>query len=137
VEGGVRTLPGAYVAALGELSTRYGALVIADEVQTGLCRTGPLLASSAWPRRPDVVVLAKALGGGLLPLSATLTTRDIFARAYGTIETADSHHYTFSGNALACVAGFATLDLLTDALAVRVQEVGDAFRRALAEALPR
>lgn len=135
VESGVRILPEPYAAALAELCPRYGALAVADEVQTGLCRTGRFLASERWPRRPDVVVLAKALGGGLMPLSATLAQRDVFRRAYGSFGTAESHQYTFAGNALSCVAGIESLELLTDELAARVAEVGEAFVQSLRAAL--
>lgn len=135
VEGGVRILPADYVAALAELCPRHGALVIADEVQTGLCRTGPFLASHSWPRRPDLVVIAKALGGGLVPLSATLAQRDLFRSAYGTFASAESHHYTFAGNALSCVAGLESLAILTEDLASHVAEVGAQFQHALRSAL--
>lgn len=135
VEGGVRQLAPEYVAALADLVPKSGALLVADEVQTGLCRTGGFLATDAWPRRPDMVVIAKALGGGLVPLSALLTRPEVFERAYGTFETAETHQYTFAGNALACVAGLSALDLLTDEVSARVRAVGESFRRRLAEAL--
>lgn len=135
VESGVRILPEPYTAALAELCPQHGVLIIADEVQTGLCRTGRFLASERWPRRPDMVVLAKALGGGLMPLSATLAQRDVFRRAYGSFGTAESHQYTFAGNALSCVAGMEALELLTGELAARVAEVGEAFVQSLRAAL--
>lgn len=135
VEGGVRPLPPAVLEVLATEAPRRGALVIADEAQTGLCRTGRFLASDAWPRRPDAVVLAKALGGGLLPLSALLTRPEIFRAAYGTVTTAESHQYTFAGNALCAVAGLAALPLLSDDLAARVGQVGARFGQALAQAL--
>src|SRR5262249_20935707 len=69
-EGGVRALPADYVNALCELTERHGALLVADEVQTSLGRCGALLASRSWPRQPDVALIAKALGGGLMPISA-------------------------------------------------------------------
>ncbi len=134
VEAGVRVLGAAYVAALGELTARAGALLVADEIQTGLGRTGRMLASDGWPRRPDVVTLGKALGGGLMPVSAVLTRRQVFAAAYGTHATAESHASTFSGNALACVAALAALDLLTedviDRVAVWARAGGRRWRRA-------
>lgn len=135
VEGGMRALPASYVAALCELVPQHGALLIADEVQTGLCRTGRFLASQAWPRRADLVILAKALGGGLTPLSAVLSTSAAFARAYGTLSTAETHQYTFAGNALSCVAGIAAVGLFTDELATRVASCGKAFRQSLQQAL--
>lgn len=135
VEGGVRVLPAEYVLKLMDAAARFQTLVIADEVQTGLLRTGHFLASSVWPRPADVVVLAKSLGGGLLPLSATLTSDAIFKRAYGTIATAELHHYTFAGNAPACVVGLAALQLMTDDLARQVRTLGDWFLGALRDAL--
>ncbi len=136
LEGGVRPLSPGYVAALGELTARHGALLVADEVQTGLGRTGRFLASEVWPRRPDAVVLGKLLGGGLLPISAMLTRKELFEAAYGkNFETAEAHNVTFSGSALPAVAAHATLDLLTDELLGQVAERGRTFRAALREAL--
>lgn len=135
VEGGVRAPAGDYVAALCELTAHHGALLIADEVQSGLGRVGRLLASTSWPRPPDVIVLAKALGGGLLPLSVTLTSAEIFQRAYGSFASAETHSVTMGGATLPCVAGLAALDALDDALIERARRVGEGFRRALIEAL--
>jgi acetylornithine/succinyldiaminopimelate/putrescine aminotransferase len=135
-EGGVRPLPAGYIAALGELSVRHGALLVADEVQTGLGRTGRFLHTADWPRRPDVVLLAKALGGGLVPISALLTHRALFERAYGrNFESAEAHNSTFSYNAVGCVAALATLDLLTDDLLARVDRLGGWLQQALAARL--
>ncbi len=135
IEAGVRLLPRAYLEALCAETARAGALLVADEIQTGLGRTGRFLASEDWPRRPDLVVLGKALGGGLVPLSAMLTRRELFADAYGTHERAEAHNSTFSGNALACVAGLAALDLLDEPLLARAAAAGARFRAALADAL--
>jgi acetylornithine/succinyldiaminopimelate/putrescine aminotransferase len=135
VESGVRAMPPDYVAALGSLTARAGALLVVDEIQTGLGRTGHLLASASWPRQPDAVVLGKALGGGVVPLSALLTSRALHDAAYGSHQRADAHNSTFGGNALACVAGLAALDLLDEALLARVRAVGERFRAALADAL--
>ena len=136
-EGGVRALSDGYVAALCELTRKHDALLIADEVQTGLGRGGRGLQFTAgWPRRPDVVLLAKALGGGLMPISAMLTRADVFHRAYGkNFEAGEAHNQTFSYNALAMVAGLATLELLTDAVFSRVHELGGIFKRDLQAAL--
>ena len=68
LEGGVRAIPGAFLEVACELTANHGALLVADEIQTGLGRTGRFLASELWPRRPDVVVLGKHLGGGLVPI---------------------------------------------------------------------
>lgn len=136
-EGGVRELPLPFVEALCELTEKSGALLIADEVQTALGRTGRgFLASSAWPRRPDIVLLAKHLGGGLMPLSAMMTRRDLFERAYGAnFASGESHNATLSSSALSCVAGLAALDLLTDDAMERVRVEGDRFGAALGTAL--
>lgn len=136
LEGGVRPLSPAYIEALCELTQKHGTFLVADEVQTGLGRTGRFLASERWPRRPECVLLAKHLGGGLLPISAMLTRREHFEAAYGkNFETAEAHNCTFSGSALVCVAAHAALDLLTDSLIERVQNVGASFRAGLTEAL--
>jgi acetylornithine/succinyldiaminopimelate/putrescine aminotransferase len=135
-EGGVRPLPAPYIDALCELTERHGTLLVADEVQTGLGRSGAFLATASWPRRPDCVLLAKALAGGITPMSAMLTRRELFERAYGaSFEAAEAHNSTFSNNALGAVAALAALDLLTDEVISRVRDDGEAFRRSLAEAL--
>jgi acetylornithine/succinyldiaminopimelate/putrescine aminotransferase len=133
-EGGVRPLPPAYVAALCELTERHGALLVADEVQTGLGRSGHFALTRTWPRRPDVLLLAKGLGGGLLPVSAMLTTRALFERAYGAnFQTGEAHNCTFSFNAVTAVAALATLELLTDELFATVTQKGRLFHDALAD----
>lgn len=138
LEGGVRPLPAPFIDAMCELTSRHGVLLVADEIQTGLGRTGRFLASAAWPRRPDVLVLGKHLGGGLLPISAMLTRTELFDRAYGAhYATAEAHNSTFSGSAMVCVAAHAALDLLTDEVIARVGALGDRFRQRLAEALAR
>ena len=136
IEGGVRALSPDYLQALCELADEHGALLIADEVQTGMGRTGHLLYSETWPRRPDAVVMGKALGGGLVPCSAMLTTAAHFDKAYGgDFESAEAHNNTFSGHALSAVAALAALELLDPALLASAKAKGDAFRQALAEAL--
>ncbi len=136
-EGGVRTLPDDYVVALCALTTRHDVLLVADEVQTGLGRTGRgFLYTADWPRRPDVVLLAKALGGGLIPLSAMLTRRDVFMRAYGAhFASGESHNMTFSFNSTGAAAGLATLELVTDAVIARVRRIGGSFKQQLIEAI--
>jgi len=136
LEGGVRAVPSAYLEAACELTAKHGALLVSDEVQTGLGRTGRFLASECWPRRPDAVVLGKHLGGGLVPISAMITRSELFERAYGQhYAAAEAHNTTFSGNSMACVAAHAALDLLTDDVIARVKELGDRFHRNLDKAL--
>ncbi|MBK9035398.1 MAG: aspartate aminotransferase family protein [Myxococcales bacterium] len=138
LEGGVRTHPPGYLEALCELTERHGTMLVADEIQTGLGRTGRFLASEVWPRRPDGVVLGKHLGGGLMPISAFMTRAELFDRAYGgNYASAEAHNSTFSGHALACVAGLAVLELLTDELIERVARLGAHLRGQLQDRLAR
>ena len=132
-EGGVRPLSDAYIAALCELTEQHGTLLVADEMQTGLGRTGRgILHSAQWPRRPDVVLLGKALGGGLVPISAMLTRRELFMRAYGThFASGESHNTTFMGHAIGCVAALATLEILTDELIATCRRRGAFFEERL------
>ena len=134
-EGGVRVLPQAWVEAACRLCEQQGALLVADEVQTGLGRTGRgFLRSEAWPRRPDVVALAKHLGGGLVPMAAMLTRRELFLRAYGQdFASGESHNNTMGSNALAAVAGLAALELLDEALIEEIARKGARFEEALRE----
>lgn len=135
-EGGVRPLSERMIEALCELTERHGALLVADEVQTALGRSGQFLASGSWPRRPDVVLMAKTLGGGLVPISVMLTQRAIFERAYGqNFFIGESHNTTFGYNGVSCVAALATLELLDDELIASVGRRGAVFREQLAEAL--
>jgi acetylornithine/succinyldiaminopimelate/putrescine aminotransferase len=134
MEGGVRELSLEFLQALAVAQER-GVLVVADEIQTGLGRCGHFLYSSLWPRRPDIVVLAKSLGGGLVPISAMLTTQEIFQRAYGDFHTAESHNSTFSGNALACVAALSAMDLLTEARFIKAKRAGERLFSGLQRSL--
>lgn len=138
-EGGVRELPPAFVEALCESTARHGALLIADETQTALGRTGRgFLATEKWPRRPDAVCIAKHLGGGLVPISAMLTRRELFLRAYGShFASGESHNTTMGFNGLTCVAALAALDLLTDELIEHIRAEGDYLKERLAAALGR
>lgn len=133
VEAGMRIPDPAYLELLCRGTGPDGVLLVADEIQTGLGRTGQFLNSDSWPRRPDVVTLGKALGGGVMPLSAMLTRRAIFDRVYGQLTLAEVHASTFSGNSLACVAGLAALDMLDDSLVAEVRRKGVVLREALDE----
>lgn len=138
LEGGVRTVSPRFLEAACELTQKHGALLVADEIQTGLGRTGRFLASEVWPRRPDALILGKHLGGGLVPISGMLTRSELFDRAYGEhYASAEAHNTTFGGSALCCVAALAALDLLTDDVIARVGRIGEAFRAKLATTLAR
>lgn len=113
-EGGVRVAPPGYLKAARELCRRAGTLFILDEVQTGLGRTGMLFSYQGEDVVPDVLVLAKALGGSLVPVSVAMTTREIHKRAYGSMDKFDLHNSTFAGNALGCAAAIETLRIIRD-----------------------
>ena len=124
-EGGVALPPAGYLAAAAELCRRAGTLFVLDEVQTGLARCGSMLACEAEGVVPDVLVLGKALGGGLAPISAALVSRALHERAYGVLERFDLHSSTFGGNALACALALETLDVIRDeGLVARSRELG-------------
>jgi putrescine aminotransferase len=124
-EGGVRVPPPGYLAEVAKLCRKYGTLLILDEVQTGLGRCGHLFACAADSVEPDVLLLAKGLSGGLAPISALLTRRALWDRAYGTFERQDLHCSTYSGGPVACAAALATLAVIErDALCVKANELG-------------
>ena len=106
-EAGIIVPPAGYLARVREICTRRGILLICDEVQTGLGRTGALLACDHEGIRPDGLILGKALGGGLLPVSAFLATEEVMS-----VFTPGDHGSTFGGNALAAAVGTAALELL-------------------------
>jgi acetylornithine/N-succinyldiaminopimelate aminotransferase len=124
-EGGILSLDAATAAALADLQ-KQGVLLIADEIQTGLGRTGHLLASRALGLDPDLVTLAKPLGGGL-PLGAVLMKEKVAA----TLKAGD-HGSTFGGNPVACAAGLAVLkELLRPGFLEDVRARGARLREAL------
>ncbi len=102
-EGGVHVASPEYLPAAREACDRTGALLILDEVQTGMGRTGRLFATERWGVEPDLLTLAKSLAGGV-PIGATLATEDVERAFQG------SHNSTFGGNPLACAAGTAAID---------------------------
>ena len=106
-ERGVVVPPDGYLRELRALCDAHGVLLIADEIQTGLGRTGHTLACDHEDVRPDLLTLGKALGGGLLAVSALLGRRDVM-----DVFTPGSHGSTFGGNPLACAVGRAVIDLL-------------------------
>ncbi len=101
-----------YLADAAALCRRYGTLLVADEVQTGIGRTGRFLAVEHWNVEPDMVLLAKALSGGHVPIGAVLTRKAIFDRIFDRMDRAVVHGSTFAKNDLAMAAGIATLEVL-------------------------
>lgn len=106
-EAGVIVPPDGYLSAVREICTRKGALMIADEVQTGFGRTGDMFACQHENVRPDIFVLGKALGGGIMPVSAVASSREIL----GVFEPG-SHGSTFGGNPLACAVALKAMEIL-------------------------
>jgi ornithine--oxo-acid transaminase len=119
-EGGIVVPPRGYLAACAEICRRHNVLLIADEVQTGLGRTGRLLACEHEGVRPDGVILGKALGGGLLPVSAFLADDHVMR-----VFTPGDHGSTFGGNPLAATVALEALALLQDeGLVARAAQLG-------------
>ena len=124
-EGGINLPPPGYLADVHRLCQRYGALFILDEVQTGLGRTGTMLACERDRIVPDVVVLAKGLSGGLVPISAYVTRPDLWRKAYGTLTRCELHCTTYRGGPLACAAALATLEAIeVSGLVPRAERLG-------------
>ena len=113
-EAGIIIPPEGYLKAARDLCTHYGTLLIADEVQTGLGRTGMMFAVEHENVVPDVLLLGKALGGGVMPLSALLTTDALWRASKGGTARSPFHTSTFGGNTRACAAALATLEVLTE-----------------------
>ena len=123
-EAGVIVPDNGYLKAAYDLCKKHNVLFIADEIQTGLCRTGKLLASDYDDVRPDILMLGKALSGGVMPISAVLCDDIIM----DTIKPGE-HGSTFGGNPLACVVAVAALKVLRDQnLAANAYEMGVLFR---------
>ncbi|NPV70516.1 MAG: aspartate aminotransferase family protein [Firmicutes bacterium] len=113
-EGGVVVPPDGYLAKAREITSRAGALLIVDEVQTGLGRTGTLFACEHESIEPDILCLAKSLGGGIMPVGATLATPEVWRRAYGGLNRSLLHTSTFGGNTWAMAAGLAALQAIIE-----------------------
>jgi ornithine--oxo-acid transaminase len=131
-EAGIRVPSKAYLQKAAELCRKTGTLFVTDEVQTGMFRTGTFLASQQFDLRPDIVILAKALSGGLMPVSAVLMTDKIYRSVYSSLRRAIVHTSTFSENSLSMRAGIAALDVLqAEKLGPRALELGERFRAKL------
>ena len=101
-----------YLIGAQELCRRYGTLFVVDEIQTGIGRTGKFLAGEHWGIEPDMVLLAKALSGGHVPIGAVLMRKAIHEKVFNRMDRAVVHGSTFSKNDLAMAAGIATLEVL-------------------------
>lgn len=130
-EAGVFVPDAGYLTKVRELCTKYNVLFIADEVQTGIARTGKLLACDHENVRPDILILGKALSGGVLPVSAVLADDDIML----CIKPGE-HGSTYGGNPLACAVATAALEVVTDEkLAENAERLGQIFRSEMEKML--
>jgi ornithine--oxo-acid transaminase len=128
-EAGVVIPPAGYLKKVAEICKQNNVLLIADEIQTGLCRTGKLFASQHEDVRPDMTIVGKALSGGFYPISAVLADKPILG-----LFRPGEHGSTFGGNPLAAAVGRAALKVLIDEnLAERSAELGTYFMEQLAE----
>lgn len=135
-EAGIRVPSKEYLQAAQQLCRAKGSLYILDEVQTGMYRTGTFLAGQQYDVQPDIVVLAKALSGGLMPVSAVLMTDKVYRAVYSSLKRSIVHTSTFSENSLSMRAGLATLDVLErEKLGPRALQLGEQFREKLRQAL--
>lgn len=124
-EAGVIIPPSGFLSGLGDVAQKHHALVVADEIQTGLGRTGSYFASLDAGLEPDIVTLAKPLGGGILPIGATIARLDIYRAMLGGLES-KRHSNTFGGGSLAMAVGLRSLEILVDEDLVRyAREAGD------------
>ena len=111
---GVRVAEPAYLAEAARLCRQHGTLFVADEVQTGLGRTGRMWAVEHWNVEPDLILMAKALSGGFVPVGAVGMRKEIFDKLFSSMIRAPIHGSTFSKNNLAMAAGIATLRVLRE-----------------------
>jgi ornithine--oxo-acid transaminase len=130
-EAGVVVPDEGYLRSAYELCQKRNVLFIADEVQTGIARTGKLLACEHEGFKPDILILGKALSGGVMPVSAVLTSNEVML----TIQPGE-HGSTFGGNPLACAVGRAALEVVRDEkLAENADRLGKIFRQRIQERL--
>lgn len=129
-EGGIHLASTDYMQGLRRLCDERGALLIVDEVQTGLGRTGKMFGCEHHGVAPDILTLAKALGGGILPIGATMATPAIWEKVFGVNPLL--HTSTFGGNPLACAAGLSAIEVTLSAnLIQNAEERGEQLLKGL------
>ena len=127
-----------YLKAAADLCRRHGTLFIADEIQTGLGRTGRFLAVEHWQAEPDMVLIAKSLSGGHVPVGAVLMRKPIYDKVFDRMDRAVVHGSTFGKNDLAMAAGIATLDVMkSERLVENAARQGDRLMREFKAMIPR
>lgn len=130
-EAGVYVPDDGYLKQASDLCKRYNVLFIADEVQTGIARTGRLIACHHEDVQPDILVLGKAISGGMYPVSAVLANNEIM-----NVIKPGQHGSTFGGNPIACAVAMAALDVVRDEnLSERAEELGKLFRSEISKVI--
>jgi len=128
-EAGVLVPPAGFLRGVRELCTKHNVLMLADEIQSGLGRTGDTFACDHEAVVPDMYIMGKALGGGIVPVSAVAANSDVL----GVLKPGE-HGSTFGGNPLACAVGIAVIDLLrTGEFQDRSRELGERLHTGLAK----
>lgn len=131
-EGGVIVPPHGYLKQVEELCKEYSTLMILDEVQTGFGRTGKMFAAEFEDVQPDIMTIAKSLGGGILPLGAYITTREIWEKAYGNYDRFLLHTSTFGGNNISTAVGITTIEVIYEEnLIEKAKNIGEYFLSCL------
>jgi putrescine aminotransferase len=131
-EGGIIIPPPGYLSGARKACSKYGTLLIIDEIQTGFGRTGRMFACQHDDVVPDIMCLAKSLGGGIMPVGAYITTDEIWKKAYGSMDKALLHTTTFGGNTWAAAAAITALEIiLEEKLAEKAEESGEYLLRGL------
>ena len=131
---GVAVTPPGYLAGAAALLRTHGSLLICDEVQTGMGRTGRFFGYQHEGVDPDIVTVAKTLSGGFVPVGATMARGWIFEKVYSSMDRVLVHDSTFGSNAAAMAAGLATLAVIEDEqLVANAERAGEAMKRALEE----
>ncbi|MGH9045539.1 MAG: aspartate aminotransferase family protein [Acidimicrobiales bacterium] len=129
---GVNLAQPEYWRELQEVCRRYGTLLVTDEVQTGLGRTGRFFCHEHWGLEPDIITVSKALSGGFVPVGAVLCTERVYMSVFSSMDRAMVHSSTFGRNQLAMVAGLATLDALDqEHLVANAESTGASFMAKL------
>jgi len=137
-EAGLRLLPKEQFLEAERLCHQHGTLLVLDEVQTGVFRTGQFIISHHFGITPDMVILSKALSGGMMPVGAVLMSAAINDSAFSSIDKAFFNQTTFSENALSMRAALATLDVIeTRGLAERATSLGKILREKIAALVPK
>jgi ornithine--oxo-acid transaminase len=135
---GVNMPADGYLKTAAEICRRHGTLFVADEIQTGLGRTGRFLAIEHWDVEPDMVLLAKSLSGGHVPVGTVLARKAIYDKVFDRMDRAVVHGSTFGKNDLAMAAGIATLDVLkSERLAENAARTGERLIQGFAAMIPR